>query len=113
LNKGRKNYASNLAGAYYAAKLSILDHLKARRRQAGAIAFLEVRPEWIPLGVWRFREIARDALNKAEPVGSTDSLENALKTCFSFLETPSWKWLKASKLISYLKAQIKLDAYLT
>jgi hypothetical protein len=49
LNEGRRNYASNLAGAYYAAKLPILDHLKGRRKQAGAIAFLEVRPNGFPL----------------------------------------------------------------
>ncbi len=48
--EGRKNYASNLAGAYYAARLPVAEYLDSSGRQAGAIAFLEVMNDWIPLG---------------------------------------------------------------
>src|SRR5207245_5168900 len=62
LNKGRKDYPSNIAGAYHASRLPVLEYLNKIRRQAGAIVFLEVTKEWVPLGVWRFRELARKAL---------------------------------------------------
>jgi hypothetical protein len=66
--QGRKSYARELAGAYYATRLPVLEYLKNVRRQAGAIVFMEVYPEWIPLGVWRFRALCRHALKKAPVV---------------------------------------------
>jgi hypothetical protein len=43
LYEGRKDYASNTAGAYYAARAPVLEYLDSTGRQAGAIAFLEVQ----------------------------------------------------------------------
>jgi hypothetical protein len=53
----------------------VLEYLDGAGRQAGAIAFLEVKNDWIPLGVWRFRELAREAM-KAVPQ-TFDTLEKA------------------------------------
>ena len=63
LTKGRKTYAKTIGGAYYAARLPVLKRLNEWGRQAAAIIFLEVHPEWLPLGVWRVREICRRALS--------------------------------------------------
>lgn len=60
--KGRNKYAENVGGAYYAAKLPILEYLYRIGRQGGAIVFIEIHTEWIPPGVWRIREICRIAL---------------------------------------------------
>src|SRR5207247_521507 len=56
---GRTTYPDQIAGAYHATRLPVLEHLAARRRQAGAIVFMEVYDDWVPLGVWRYRELAR------------------------------------------------------
>src|SRR5436309_14016254 len=61
---GRTTYPDRIAGAYHATRLPVLEHLAGRQRQAGAIVFMEVYDDWVPLGVWRYRELARAALAK-------------------------------------------------
>lgn len=61
-SNGRKEYAEETAGAYYAARLTTLKHLENRKRQAKAIIVREVNPEyWAPLGVWIIRETVRNS----------------------------------------------------
>ncbi|HTX43872.1 MAG TPA: Nre family DNA repair protein [Methanocella sp.] len=107
--EGRKGYASSLAGAYYAARLPITEYLDRRGRQAGAIAFLEVMNDWIPLGVWRFRELAREAL--AKPPAAFDSLDLALGEVEKRLRSPVKPWLNASRIYKYLREQRRLVDY--
>jgi hypothetical protein len=104
--EGRKSYASNLAGAYYAARLPVLEYLDAGMRQAGAIAFLEVMNDWIPLGVWRFRELAYEAL-KAPPA-RFDTLDMAVGELSKRLCSPAKPWLNASALYKYMREQRRL-----
>src|SRR5207247_11415949 len=59
---GRTRYPDQIAGAYHATRLPVLEHLAGRRRQAGAIVFMEVYEDWVPLGGWRSRELAPAAL---------------------------------------------------
>jgi hypothetical protein len=108
---GRRSYATDLAGAYYAARLPVLEYLKQISRQAGALVLMEVYPEWIPLGVWRFREICREAL-KRQPVTF-----NTLKEAFSELEKklklPLARWLEKSEIMQQFKNQTRLTSFLT
>jgi hypothetical protein len=110
LTQGRKDYPSNVVGAYHAARLPILEYLQKIRRQAGAIAFLEVEREWIPLGVWRFREICRAAMNQS-PRKCT-SLQESLEAVSKRLKLPMRNWLAKSALLKHYKSQLKLDAFL-
>jgi len=107
LNKGRKDYPSNIAGAYHASRLPVLEHLNKIRRQAGAIVFLEVTKEWVPLGVWRFRELARKALT-GDPSRFT-TIDNALSEARRRLLIPYGNWAEASRLLSYYKTQKQLS----
>lgn len=64
--KGRTSYADNITGAYYAARLSILEHLVARGRQALPVVYREITPDyWAELGVWVIRETVRKAMAAA------------------------------------------------
>lgn len=110
LARGRKTYPTQLTGAYHAARLPVLEYLHRVRRQAGAIAFLEVTSEWIPLGVWRFREIAREALRKDPATFST--LEESLSELQTRLQSPLARWAKASRLLVYFRAQKRIERYL-
>ncbi len=110
LNKGRKNYPTSLAGAYHAARLPILEYLERERRQAGAIAFLEVYRDWVPLGVWRFRELARRALTGLP--WRTGSLEYALGEVWRRLKIPAGVWLGADRLLTHYKKQSLLDRFI-
>ena len=107
LNKGRKDYPSNIAGAYHASRLPVLEYLNKIRRQAGAIVFLEVTKEWVPLGVWRFRELARKALT-GDPSRFT-TIDNALSETRRRLLIPYGNWAEASRLLSYYKMQKQLS----
>jgi len=107
---GRRSYAKDLAGAYYASRLPVLEYLRRIRRQAGALVFMEVYPEWIPLGVWRFREICREALRK-EPL-RFDTLEESLNELRKRLRLPLEKWLKRSQILPWHRKQMRLTSFL-
>jgi hypothetical protein len=111
LNKGRKDYPTTIAGAYHASRLPVLEYLSKVRRQAGAIVFLEVTKEWVPLGVWRFRELARRAL-AGNPSRFT-TLEDTLSEARKRLLIPYRNWANASRLLSYYKQQSVLDRYVS
>lgn len=111
LVQGRESYASDLAGAYYAARLPVLEYLKKTRRQAGALVLMEVYPEWIPLGVWRFREICREALT-SQPL-KFDTLEEALNKMKKRLKLPLPKWLERSRILRWFKTQTEITEFLT
>ena len=111
LAQGRRSYASDLAGAYYAARLPVLEYLKQIRRQAGALVLMEVHPEWIPLGVWRFREICREAL-KGQPV-MFNTMEEALDEMGKRLSLPLSRWLERSKILPWFKSQTRLTKFLS
>ena len=108
-SRGRRTYARNLGGAYYAARLPVLEYLKRVRRQAGAIAFLEVYPEWIPIGVWRFREICREAM-RHDPV-KFDTLEEAVSELGKRLKIPVEAWIARSTVLHYFRTQRILEMF--
>lgn len=63
--RGRRSYASNITGAYYAARLSVLNYLEKTRRNAGFTVIRWITGEyWAPLGVWVIRETVRHAMEK-------------------------------------------------
>ncbi len=110
LTWGRSTYAYGIAGAYYAARLPVLEYLDRARRQAAAITFLEVGSGWIPIGVWRFRELCREALRQA-PL-RFETLEEGLKALGSRLRLPLAKWVQASRLLDLHRRQRHLEPYL-
>jgi len=110
LSIGRRSYPRNLAGAYHAARLPVLEYLQKVRHQAGAIVFMEVGAGWIPLGVWRFREICREAFRR--PPTKFGSLEEALGEVGKRLALPVCVWADQSRLIRYHKEQLGLERFL-
>jgi hypothetical protein len=110
LYSGRKNYAENITGAYYAARLAVAEHLVKKRRQATAIVFREIGSEYSsPLGVWVIRETVRNALQKKSLHFSGINL--ALQYLQFRLTVPIEKYKKTSQLLDYLKNQRKLGEW--
>jgi hypothetical protein len=107
---GRRDYPTNLVGAYHAARLPVLEHLDAIRRQAIAVVFLEVYREWIPLGVWRFRELAREAFRR--PAKRFATLEEALEVLHGRLRIPLDRWLRKSTLYRFIREQRRLEDFI-
>jgi hypothetical protein len=105
--EGRKDYAENVAGGYYATRLAALEYLVENRRQAAVIIFREIGPGYQqPLGVWQTRMNVRNAM-KQKPE-TYDSLDNALKGLEPKLTIPLQEWKKNSKLLDRIYNQKRL-----
>lgn len=110
-NRGRKDYARSVAGAYYATRLPALQHLTQMGRQAGVMVFMEIDPQhWVPLGVWRFREIARRALHSHGK--KFTSLDESLEEIGRHLRNPIDRWLKVSKLYREFTTQTLITDFI-
>ncbi|MGM0371450.1 MAG: DNA repair protein NreA [Halobacteriota archaeon] len=83
--EGRSGYVEETAGAYYAARLGVLEHLESIGRQAKALVLREVSDDyWAPVGVWQVRESVRNAFEEGpkpdlagEP-GVAETFESAI-----------------------------------
>lgn len=106
--RGRTAYASNITGAYYAARLSVLRHLLDRRRQAGVFVYREITPDyWAPLGVWVIREAVRESLAKqARTFQTVDQALDAMR-----VETLRSGWDRASPFLMDLGRQRRITEY--
>ena len=93
-----KSKYSNQAGGYYAARVSLLNHLHKIRRQAKVISIREITPEYIvPSGVWVVRESARVALESTPR--TFPSIEEMEKYIQTLLLTPLEEYKKRSVLM--------------
>lgn len=100
--RGRKDYASSITGAYYAARLSVLEHLQRIRRQATAIVYREITDEyWAPLGVWVIRETVREAMKN--PPRRFDTLQKAMSFIDEGVRVKEWS--KSSTLLREVRDQ--------
>ncbi|WP_048165957.1 Nre family DNA repair protein [Palaeococcus pacificus] len=109
--RGIKGYANQTAGAYYAARLSILEHLRKRRRQAKILVFREVTPKYYaPVGVWQIRLGTKKAMNNI--IGKFQTLQEALNEVGKLLEHPLEYYLKRSEILKVRAKQRTLDDFL-
>jgi len=109
--RGIRGYAEETTGAYYAARLSVLEFLRKRRRQAGILVFREVTPKYYaPLGVWQVRLGVKKALEN--PIGRFSALKKALNEIKKLLEHPLEKYLEKSWFLKMWKKQMTLDEFL-
>jgi hypothetical protein len=82
---GRKEYADNTAGGYYAARHAILEKLSLMKRQSGVLALRFITNEyWAPLGVWVVREATRKSV-ASKPIEFA-SKELMLKYASAFIK---------------------------
>ena len=66
---GRKSYASNTVGGYYAARLAALEYFGRVKRRGKVLLLRFITDEyWAPLGVWVVREAARKAFSSRKVV---------------------------------------------
>ena len=62
-SQGRKKYADNTAGGYYATRLPILEYFKKIHKQGRVTVYRIITPEYnVPLGVWVVREGVRKSM---------------------------------------------------
>ncbi|MBS1266689.1 MAG: DNA repair protein NreA [Candidatus Woesearchaeota archaeon] len=106
---GRKSYASNTVGGYYAARLGILEKLSNLKKQASVLALRFITGEYyLPLGVWVVRQATRKALQNKPYIFESRRLmlsyaEAVMKKKFGIRN-----FLKNSRLLKEMKTQKKV-----
>lgn len=107
---GMKGYADEITGAFYAARLSILEYLKKRKKQAKILVFREITPEYYaPVGVWQIRTGVKLAMENR--VGKFNDLKSALETIKKYLDVPMDDYKAKSKILKSNDRQITLDKF--
>ena len=111
---GRKTYAENTAGGYYAARLPILEKLKSIKRQGSILALRFITEEYTnPLGVFVVREAVRNSITSKPLVFADKELmlayaKSLVKKKFGYeLDII----LKKSLLLKNIKQQSKLSRF--
>lgn len=107
-NKGRKEYASDVSGGYYAARLAVLEWMNSNNRRGTAIVVREIDKS-APIGVWKIRETCRKALKKKPE--KYDTLNKAREAMKNKLKIGS-EWEKESEILKNLKSRELLKRYI-
>lgn len=103
---GRRGYASNVTGAYYAARLGILEYLKSIGKRGSAIVYRVIGMEYrIPLGVWIIRETVREALRHPFILNGKNIKE------FHIIPDDIKYVFESSRTIKRIKEQKRIDNY--
>ncbi|MGB8643305.1 MAG: hypothetical protein WCD28_13570 [Nitrososphaeraceae archaeon] len=109
--RGLDHYPS-IAGAYFAARLGVAEHLAQRRRKAAALVLREIHSDYVmPVGVWQIREGIRVALKNEKR--QFESFENALSFACISLSASRKEWIRGSKIIEQKKEQRRITDFLT
>lgn len=111
--EGRKSYASNCGGGYYAARLPIIEYLNSIKRQAGVLVIrLETPSYWAGLGVWVVRESVRKALlQKMKFESKEELLKSAEKISKIKYDFDPEIIYKRSKILDFYKTQKNLGEW--
>jgi len=108
-SSGRTSYVDQTAGAYYAARLAVLEHLDDIGRQAKVLVLRHVSDEyWGPVGVWQVREAVRHAFDGEH--GTSETFDGAVSDIVDLLPVSMADLRRQSTLVA--GRQSGLDAFL-
>jgi hypothetical protein len=112
-NSGRKEYAYETAGGYYASRLPILTYLDSIKRQASVLVIrIETPSYWAPLGVWVVRESVKKAMKRNIKFSDEkEFIENSIKIGKIKYNLDISFLIKKSKIIHKKKEQKKLNYF--
>lgn len=107
---GRKYYAKEVTGAYYANRLALAEYLEKIQRQASCLFMREARPEYYaPCGVGILREASRQAF-KSKPE-KFNTVKEALNRASQRLRLPVNKFKSRSWLLNEYRKQKRLKEW--
>lgn len=111
---GRKGYATETVGGYYASRLAVLEKLAALKRQGSILVLRFITDEyWMSVGVWVVREATRTALASKPMV--LEGQEQVLKYATLFARKQFGidiePILQKSKLLKHRKEQKRLGEF--
>jgi hypothetical protein len=104
------NHNPTIAGAYFAARLAVAEHLARRHKKAGAIVLREIHPNYVmPLGVWQIREGVREALKN--PPQKFERFDHAMSFACSYMSVSKNEMVQKSWLWKSFKGQTKINDF--
>jgi hypothetical protein len=104
------NHNPTIAGAYFAARLAVAEHLARRHKRAGAIVLREIHPNYVmPIGVWQIREGVREALKK--PPQKFERFDHAMSFACSYMSLSKNEVVQKSRLWKSFKGQTKISDF--
>ena len=107
--RGLDHYPT-IAGAYFAAKLAVGEHLLKRKRRGAALVLREIHPEYVmPLGVWQIREGVREALKT--PANTFETLANSLAFACSRMSVSMSEIQRTSAMWNNLHSQKRITDF--
>lgn len=99
-----------IAGAYFAAKLGVLEYLHKKKIQAGVVILREIRPEYaIPVGVWQVREGIRTAMTQNHMVA--DNFDHAMNLASNTMSISKFEWLSHGNIAGLIKQKTMSDFF--
>jgi len=99
-----------IAGAYFAAKLGVLEYLSKMKIQAGVVILREIRPEYaIPVGVWQVREGIREAMSQ-NPVIASD-FDDAVFLASNKTSISESEWLSHGNISKLIRQKTLSDFF--
>ena len=104
------NHNPTIAGAYFAARLAVAEHLARRHKKAGGIVLREIHPNYVmPLGVWQIREGVREALKN--PPQKFERFDHAMSFACSYMSISKNEMVQKSRLWKSFKGQTKISDF--
>lgn len=104
------NHNPTIAGAYFAARFAVAEHLAHRHKKAGAIVLREIHPNYVmPLGVWQIREGVRQALKKSPQ--KFELFDHAMSFACSCMSLSKSEVVQKSRLWKSFKGQAKISDF--
>ena len=104
-----KGYAKETTGAFYAARLSVLEYLNKRKRQSKIVIFREITPDYYaPVGVWQIRTGVKKSFDNYAYKFNT--LQEALNKIDELMGAPIEAYRLKSRILSKSK-QMRIDDY--
>lgn len=99
-----------ISGAYFAAKLGVLEYLSKMKIQAGVVILREIRPEYaIPVGVWQVREGVREAMEQNPTL--TANFDDALLLASQRTSISKSEWLSHGKILKLMQQKTLSDFF--
>jgi len=104
------NHPPEIAGAYFAAKLGVVEYLSKKKKQSGVIIFREIRPDYaVPVGVWQVREGVRQAM-KMKPL-NVESIDDAIQLATKSMSISKNEWLNHGTMLKLIKQKSISDFF--
>ncbi len=104
------DHPPSIAGAYFAAKLAIVEYLSKNKIQSGAIILREIRSEYsIPVGVWQIREGIRAAMKKKPFIA--DNFDHAITLASKMMSVSKSEWLSHADIGKLMRQKTISDFF--